>query len=39
LQRISSIAAIGYIFKGTIVSLVKAVDIKMLYVPAAFVLL
>jgi hypothetical protein len=28
-----------YIFKSTIVSLVKAVSIKMLYAPAAFVLL
>lgn len=34
-----SIAAIGTLFKSTIVSLVKAVNIKMLYAPAAFVLL
>jgi hypothetical protein len=38
-MRIFNIAAIGYIFKSTVMSLVKAANIKMLYVPAAFVIL
>jgi uncharacterized membrane protein YbhN (UPF0104 family) len=38
-MRIFNIAIIGYIFKSSIVSLVKAANIKMLYVPAAFALL
>jgi hypothetical protein len=38
-MRIFNIAVIGFIFKSTIVSLVKAANIKLLYVPAAFALL
>ncbi|HJS82034.1 MAG TPA: hypothetical protein VJ742_04280 [Nitrososphaera sp.] len=38
-MRIFNILVIGYIFKSTIVSLVKAANIKLLYVPAAFALL
>ena len=38
-MRIFNIAVIGYIFKNTIVSLVKAANVKLLYVPAAFALL
>jgi hypothetical protein len=38
-MRIFAIAVIGYIFKSTIVSLVRAANVKMLYVPAAFALL
>ncbi|MGI0036875.1 MAG: hypothetical protein ACRD99_00780 [Nitrososphaera sp.] len=38
-MRIFNIAVIGYIFKSTIVSLVRAANVKMLYVPAAFALL
>lgn len=37
-MRIFNIAVIGYIFKSTIVSLVKAANVRMLYVPAAFAL-
>ena len=38
-MRIFNIAVIGYIFKSTIVSLVRAANVRMLYVPAAFALL
>jgi hypothetical protein len=38
-MRIFNIAVIGFTFKSTIVSLVKAANIKLLYVPAAFALL
>jgi len=38
-MRIFNMAVIGYIFKSTIASLVKAANIKLLYVPAAFALL
>jgi hypothetical protein len=38
-MRIFNIAVIGYIFKSTIVSLIKAANVRMLYVPAAFALL
>jgi hypothetical protein len=38
-MRIFNIAVIGYIFKSTIASLVKAANVKLLYVPAAFALL
>lgn len=38
-MRLFNIAVIAYIFKSTIVSLVKAANIKLLYVPAAFALL
>jgi len=38
-MRLFNIAVVGYIFKSTVVSLVKAANIKMLYVPAAFALL
>jgi hypothetical protein len=38
-MRIFNIVVIGYIFKSTILSLVKAANIKLLYVPAAFALL
>ena len=34
--RIFNMIILGYIFKSTIVSLVKAANIKLLYVPAAF---
>ena len=37
--RVFNIVVISYIFKSTIVSLVKAANIKLLYVPAAFALL
>lgn len=37
--RIFNMAVIAYIFKSTIASLVRAANIKMLYVPAAFALL
>lgn len=37
--RIFNIAVIGYIFKSSIASLVKAANLKLLYVPAAFALL
>lgn len=37
--RVFNIAVIAYIFKSTIVSLVRVANIKMLYVPAAFALL
>lgn len=37
--RIFNIAVIAYIFKSTIASLVKAANLKLLYVPAAFALL
>jgi hypothetical protein len=37
--RIFNIAIIGYIFKSAIVSLVRAANVKLLYVPAAFALL
>jgi hypothetical protein len=38
-MRVFNILVIGYIFKSTVVSLVKAANIKLLYVPAAFALL
>ncbi|MEW6605242.1 MAG: hypothetical protein AB1351_11230 [Thermoproteota archaeon] len=38
-MRIFNIVVIAYIFKSAIVSLVRAANIKMLYVPAAFALL
>jgi hypothetical protein len=38
-MMIFNVAVIGYIFKSTIVSLIKAANVKMLYVPAAFALL
>lgn len=38
-MRIFNIAVVGYIFKSTVVSLVRAASIKLLYVPAAFALL
>jgi hypothetical protein len=38
-MRIFNIAVIGFIFKSTIASLIKAANIKLLYVPAAFALL
>jgi hypothetical protein len=38
-MRIFNMAVIAYIFKSTIASLVKAANVKMLYVPAAFALL
>ena len=38
-MRIFNVAVIAYIFKSTIASLVKAANIKQLYVPAAFALL
>jgi hypothetical protein len=38
-MRIFNIAVIGYIFKSTIASLVKAANVRLLYVPAAFALL
>ena len=38
-MRIFNIAVIAYIFKSTIASLVKAANVKLLYVPAAFALL
>jgi hypothetical protein len=38
-MRIFNIAVIAYIFKSTVVSLVRAANIKLLYVPAAFALL
>jgi len=38
-MRIFNIAVIAYIFKTAIASLVRAANIKMLYVPAAFALL
>ena len=38
-MRIFNMAVIGFIFKSTIASLVKAANIKLLYVPAAFALL
>lgn len=38
-MRIFNMAVIAFIFKSTIASLVKAANIKMLYVPAAFALL
>ncbi len=37
--RIFNIAVIGFIFRSTVVSLVKAANVKLLYVPAAFALL
>lgn len=37
--RIFNMGVIAYIFKSTIASLVRAANIKMLYVPAAFALL
>lgn len=37
--RIFNMAVIAYVFKSTIASLVKAANLKMLYVPAAFALL
>jgi hypothetical protein len=37
--RIFNMVVIAYIFKSTIASLVRAANIKMLYVPAAFALL
>jgi hypothetical protein len=38
-MRIFNMAVIGYIFKSTIASLVRAANVKLLYVPAAFALL
>jgi hypothetical protein len=38
-MRIFNVAVIAYIFKNTIASLVKAANMKLLYVPAAFALL
>jgi hypothetical protein len=38
-MRIFNIVVIAYIFKSTIASLIKAANIKLLYVPAAFALL
>ncbi|MEP0825436.1 MAG: hypothetical protein HRF40_08125 [Nitrososphaera sp.] len=38
-MRIFNMAVIAYIFKSSIASLVRAANIKMLYVPAAFALL
>jgi hypothetical protein len=38
-MRIFNIIVIGYIFKSTVVSLVRAANVKLLYVPAAFALL
>ena len=38
-MRLFNIAVIGYIFKSAIGSLVRAANIKLLYVPAAFALL
>lgn len=38
-MRIFNMVVIAYIFKSTIASLVKAANIKLLYVPAAFALL
>lgn len=38
-MRIFNVAVIAYIFRTTIVSLVRAANIKLLYVPAAFALL
>jgi hypothetical protein len=38
-MRIFDMAVIAFIFKSTIASLVRAANIKMLYVPAAFALL
>lgn len=38
-MRIFNMAVLAYIFKSTIASLVKAANIKLLYVPAAFALL
>lgn len=37
--RIFNVIVVGYIFKSTIASLVRAANIKLLYVPAAFALL
>ncbi len=37
--RVFNMAVIAYVFKSTIASLVKAANLKMLYVPAAFALL
>ncbi|HKU50120.1 MAG TPA: hypothetical protein VJP79_09235 [Nitrososphaera sp.] len=38
-MRLFDIIVIGYIFKSTVVSLVKAANLRLLYVPAAFALL
>ncbi len=38
-MRLFNLAVIGYIFKSTIFSLVRAANIRLLYVPAAFALL
>lgn len=38
-MRIFNMVVIGYIFKSTIASLIRAANIKLLYVPAAFALL
>lgn len=38
-MRLFNMAVIAYIFKSTIASLIRAANIKMLYVPAAFALL
>ncbi len=38
-MRLFNLAVIAYIFKSTIVSLVRAANIRLLYVPAAFALL
>jgi hypothetical protein len=38
-MRIFNIAVIGYIFKSALASLVRAANVKLLYVPAAFALL
>jgi len=38
-MKIFDMIILGYIFKSTIVSLIKGANIKLLYVPAAFALL
>ncbi len=38
-MRIFNMAVLAYIFKNTVVSLVRSANVKMLYVPAAFALL
>jgi hypothetical protein len=38
-MRIFNMVVLAYIFKSTIASLVRAANVKMLYVPAAFALL